>query len=219
MSSRKGGLMYESFYKLSLEKQEAIINAAYDEFGSKSYSMASTNDIAKKAGISKGLIFHYFGNKEGLYIFLMDRAIASIREVTNPILEAPKNDDIISTIMAISTAKIKRVVERPRAGNFLLTLYLRDTPKEILERYRDVMDLQNNYDRLFDAGIAEKLLKPGIDIEIATKLFKWTLLGFSGELVQHIKDLNVDEEKYYMLNEELRRYLTILKDSLFLKEE
>ena len=42
------------------EKKQKIINASIEEF-SKGYSLASTNEIVRKAGVSKGLLFHYFG--------------------------------------------------------------------------------------------------------------------------------------------------------------
>ena len=48
------------------EKQEKIINAALELFASEGYKPTSTSKIAKKAGVSEGLIFRHFGNKEGL---------------------------------------------------------------------------------------------------------------------------------------------------------
>ncbi|MEG2570139.1 MAG: TetR/AcrR family transcriptional regulator [Clostridia bacterium] len=45
-----------------------IIHAATDEFSNKSYDTASLNNICNQNGISKGLIYHYFGNKDDLYL-------------------------------------------------------------------------------------------------------------------------------------------------------
>ncbi|EMV4835388.1 helix-turn-helix transcriptional regulator, partial [Listeria monocytogenes] len=50
------------------EKRLKILEAAMGEFTEKGYQAASTNKICEKAGVSKGLIFHYFGSKEKLYI-------------------------------------------------------------------------------------------------------------------------------------------------------
>lgn len=66
--------MNEQFYKLPEEKQQAIINAALEVFASHEYKRASTDDIAAKAGISKGLLFYYFHNKQSLYLFLYEYA-------------------------------------------------------------------------------------------------------------------------------------------------
>ena len=47
--------------------REDILNAAIDVFGKVGYAAASTNEIVKRAKVSKGLLFHHFTNKEKLY--------------------------------------------------------------------------------------------------------------------------------------------------------
>ena len=49
-----------------------MINAALKIFAINGYKHASTDDIVKEAGISKGLLFHYFDSKIGVYSFLYD---------------------------------------------------------------------------------------------------------------------------------------------------
>jgi len=47
--------------------KQDILHAAIAEFGRVGYRAASTNEIVKKAGVSKGLLFHHFKCKEQLY--------------------------------------------------------------------------------------------------------------------------------------------------------
>jgi len=47
-------------------KQDKILRTALNLFASKGYSATSTSSIAKEAGVSEGLIFKHFKNKEGL---------------------------------------------------------------------------------------------------------------------------------------------------------
>lgn len=47
-------------------KRGNIIGAARTLFREKGYLAASTSEIARRAGTSEGLVFHYFGSKEGL---------------------------------------------------------------------------------------------------------------------------------------------------------
>lgn len=49
--------------------KDKILNAAIEEFGTKSYENASINSICKDNNISKGLIYHYFKNKDELYLY------------------------------------------------------------------------------------------------------------------------------------------------------
>src|SRR5690625_6479862 len=54
------------------KKRDVILNAALKEFSLKGFDSASTNVIAKEAGISKGLMFHYINRKKDLFLFLYD---------------------------------------------------------------------------------------------------------------------------------------------------
>lgn len=67
--------MNEKFFDLKSEKQDRMINAALHLFAVNGYRHASTDDIIKEAGISKGLLFHYFTSKQGLYDFLLDYSV------------------------------------------------------------------------------------------------------------------------------------------------
>ncbi len=57
--------MSERFKELSEEKQLSILRAAIEVFAKYKYKKASTDLIASKAGVSKGLLFYYFHNKKG----------------------------------------------------------------------------------------------------------------------------------------------------------
>ena len=48
------------------EKQERILEAALELFAQEGFKATSTSKVAKRAGVSEGLIFRHFGNKEGL---------------------------------------------------------------------------------------------------------------------------------------------------------
>ena len=49
-------------------RRDAVLNAALKEFVLQGYDNASTNVIAKEAGISKALMFHYVSNKQELFL-------------------------------------------------------------------------------------------------------------------------------------------------------
>lgn len=49
------------------EKEHAIFDAACRVIREKGFHQARISDIAQKAGISYGLVYHYFGSKDNLY--------------------------------------------------------------------------------------------------------------------------------------------------------
>lgn len=65
--------------EFKLEKKLQIIRKSLVLFASKGYHNTSINDIAKTVGMSKGLLYTYFENKETL---LNEVIIASFKEAT-----------------------------------------------------------------------------------------------------------------------------------------
>lgn len=99
--------MNEKFFDLKKEKQDRIINGALKVFGTYDYQHASTDDMVREAGISKGLLFHYFGNKIGVYAFVYEFVIrfwkmeltASIHDDVDPFVVFEKREDARIQIM------------------------------------------------------------------------------------------------------------------------
>lgn len=52
----------------NLQTRRRIIDSALREFSEKSYAEASLNTICSDGGISKGIIYHYFKDKDELYL-------------------------------------------------------------------------------------------------------------------------------------------------------
>jgi AcrR family transcriptional regulator len=67
-------------------KQEKILEAALVLFASEGYAATPTSKIAKKAGVSEGLIFRHFENKQGLLDALMNEAEVRLGEIFGPVL-------------------------------------------------------------------------------------------------------------------------------------
>lgn len=61
-----------TFFNLSNEKKNRIIDAAKDEFIKYSFYDASINRMIKEADISRGAFYMYFENKEDLFIYLIE---------------------------------------------------------------------------------------------------------------------------------------------------
>jgi len=54
------------------EKQGMIIDAALEVFRERGYANARMADIARRAGVSYGLVYHYFGSKEVLFDLIVE---------------------------------------------------------------------------------------------------------------------------------------------------
>ena len=57
------------------ERREQILRCAIAMFGDRPYSAVSTSDLAKEAGVARGLINHYFGTKRDLYLVVVRQMV------------------------------------------------------------------------------------------------------------------------------------------------
>jgi AcrR family transcriptional regulator len=63
------------------EREERMLDAAEAVFGKHGFQAASMDEIARRSGITKALLYQYFGSKEGLYEACVERGRADLFEV------------------------------------------------------------------------------------------------------------------------------------------
>ncbi len=112
----------EKFLALAEEKQKKIIGGAMQIFGGAPYKKASVGDIAKAAGISKGMVFYYFGSKKELYLFLMSFAS---QKIITAYLENPcsENPDFFERVRQAAEVKLGVLSEYPNMLRFLTAVF------------------------------------------------------------------------------------------------
>ena len=57
-------------------KQRALLEAANEVFAEQGFDAAVTKEIARRAGCSESMLFHYFGDKQGIFEQVVSRQIA-----------------------------------------------------------------------------------------------------------------------------------------------
>ncbi|MXQ55848.1 TetR/AcrR family transcriptional regulator [Shimazuella alba] len=110
------------FPNLSTEKQQKIVDTALASFGESGYKRTSIRDIAAEAGISKAMIFHYFGTKKKLYLYLIEYCtntfIREIKHKFNPCIT-----DFFDRIELAGDIKFEAMKKHPAIGTFLWSVY------------------------------------------------------------------------------------------------
>lgn len=133
-------VMNDKFFRLPLEKQQRIINAAYKVFSENSYKKAPMSEIATEGCVSKALLFHYFTNKKELYMYLWANAIEMTREA---IIEYKtlETDDFFEMLKRSLLSKCSLMRDYPHLYVFCLRAYYETDPEiqnSIQENYNDV---------------------------------------------------------------------------------
>lgn len=127
----------EKFENLPEERQEAIVDAGVELFGRCDYQGASTDAIARKAGISKGLLFFYFKNKKEFYLYIMERLMDKVSALVVDD-EFYEIDDFFE-LMLYSASKKKAVFEH--MSPFILDFSIRAFYPE----HKDVKDTMDGW--------------------------------------------------------------------------
>ncbi len=71
------------------ERKKQLLQVALDVFIEKGYYGTSTREIARRAGVSSGLLFHYFSNKDSIYLELVKIGVEEMKIDTEIAMGAP----------------------------------------------------------------------------------------------------------------------------------
>src|SRR5213593_3309452 len=82
-------LMSQPQLEPTLDRRTQILDAALVCFAKRGFHQASMHDISAEAGISVGLIYRYFANKEAVISAMADRHKKEIQEVLERARQAP----------------------------------------------------------------------------------------------------------------------------------
>jgi len=206
--------MFSKFLNLSKEKQERILNASIKEFAQNGFVKASTNEIIKNAGISKGLLFHYFKNKKTLYLFLYDYCLdLCMKEFYNKInMDEP---DIFTKLRECLFVKAKLIMKYPEFFLFIEVAYI-ETQNEVKTDLQLINEsfIISMYAKLFHNIDASKF-KEGLDIEKCINIIIWTIDGFGAAAIKKDKTLVSNKKSYEEAFAEAGVYIDILKNSFY----
>jgi AcrR family transcriptional regulator len=172
-------------------RRTALITAAISEFAGNGYLAASTNRIVQAAGVSKGLLFHYFGDKKGLYLEAVQTCIKELMRRFDERL-GPTSTDLFERLRQYTLAKWSLVEEQPSTFAFLQEA-MTDPPAELRA------DLQaataevaaSTYRQLFQ-GIDTSAFRPGVTVEQAMHLLSWTFDGLGKQYTTLLRQQPLD---------------------------
>ena len=194
------------------DKRLAVLNAAIEVFGKYDYKRASTDLIAVKAGISKGLLFYYFRNKRELYLAAFEYA----RQTTiDFIMDARMGEitDFFEMLAYAGKKKFRLMAENPHVVDFALRSYYSEK-EEVSEDLKafSLREINGSYETYFQKIDFGKF-KDGANPQRILKMLLWMMDGYLHEQQMLGKSLRIPE-----IEEELDRWMDMFK-AIFYREE
>lgn len=195
--------MNDKFFDLKKEKQDRMINAALKVFAMNGYEHASTDDIVREAGISKGLLFHYFLSKIGLYSFIYDYSVKYLMlELSTGVSKG--ETDYFDLVRQIREAELQVMYNYPYMLQFLNESKKENVSEALMATEDKRGVLPHQYNQLMRRADLSHF-KPETDIEKLTKMIELTVQGLMTE-----RFVNGDFQPE-LFGEEIDKYLIMLK--------
>lgn len=173
--------MNEKFFDLKKEKQDRMINAALKLFAENGYRRASTDDMVKEAGISKGLLFHYFGSKLGLYEFVYDYSVKFLTMELSSVLHQEETDFFVLRGQ-IEQAKAAVMKNFPYVQLFLYRASKEDETEALTAITEKRQQLRELYDSMY-SHVDESSVAGGSPDRIR-RMTDYTLNGLLEDLLR-----------------------------------
>lgn len=203
-------MMLPKMKSLDPKRKDAILNAALKEFAAKGFDDASTNVIAKEAGISKGLMFHYVNSKKDLFLFLYDYCTKMIDEEYLNLMKFDEQD-IFEKLRQSYLLQLELIQKYPWIFEFInLSSVTKsdEVNRELEKKTNEKLSLCQ--ETMLDV-VDESKFKDGLDIEKSKQLILWSNIGFTNQVLEDIRNMKTSELDYDHIIAELDGYLDELK--------
>ena len=134
----------KQFKELRDASRQKILDASLELFGTKGYESTTISDIVKSAGISKGLIYHYFESKEDILRKLVDELMTRGDESMDSLFEG----DAKVSLRKVFELFFKEMRENYKTWNLVLNLsvqvnhfqFIHDLAMQKMQAYVMIME-------------------------------------------------------------------------------
>lgn len=172
---------------LEPQRRDAILNAALKEFALQGYDNASTNVIAKEAGISKALMFHYVSSKQELFFVVYDYFSDLIKKEYFDLMNYDEKD-IFKKLRQSYLLQIKLSEKYPFFFEFNKLSHMTNSDEVNKElEIRMSKEHSSCYPKLFD-GIDETNFRKGLNIEKCKQFIFWANVGFTNQILENLRN-------------------------------
>lgn len=110
----------EKIFVEAEKPKEKIFNAAVDLFFTKGFHKTSIRDIANATGMNSAGIYHHFGNKEGLLLFILEQTSQSLLMHQKKVLENAKGLNPLDRFKIYLNSAVQWTLAHPKESKIFL---------------------------------------------------------------------------------------------------
>ncbi|MGL4257391.1 MAG: TetR family transcriptional regulator [Microbacterium sp.] len=151
-----------------------ILDVATAEFAANGYAGARVDEIAARTRTTKRMIYYYFGSKDGLYLAVLERAYAQIRQVERGIqVDQLAPDEALRTIAEATYAHHtthEAFIQLVSIENIHRAEHLRQSETILRENVTAITLLENVIERGVRAGLFREDVD-AVDVHMAISAY------------------------------------------------
>jgi AcrR family transcriptional regulator len=110
----------ERFRKLSIERRDAILNAALDEFAVEGFDAGKLQGVARRARVTKSLLYYYFEDRQDLLSTLFATVMTALKPLIGTVPVAPTPAEYWGWVEALYRRMTAALGERPALLRFIV---------------------------------------------------------------------------------------------------
>ena len=184
--------MRQTFDELPPKRQLQIVNAAMEVFGKNSYKHASTEEIAYRAGISKGLLFYYFKSKQALYEYVYHYCDKQVQQTVAANLQQGC-DDFFELMDRGANAKADLIRRHPAIMDFMMRVWAEQGQQHAEQITSQLQEaVRQNYGQYF-AGVRLDRFRDDVDPLRLHRMLLFMVQGYVAEMQRLGLAPDVDE--------------------------
>lgn len=196
-------------------KQRQVLDAVLKEFAQHGYANASTNRMVQEAGISKGMLFYYFKNKEELFRYALEYSLNYLNQEYVGTLDFSEPDFIVR-FTKITEAKMRAYLKNPLPFTLLANLQINQDAKEMVpDVLKSIEEMRSNELSKLFANVDISLFREDVEAEHVLNLIRWSFAGYTNELITQLENKNlvgIDWEPYV---KDFYEFLGVLRKILY----
>lgn len=174
--------------------REALLHAAREFFSRRDFRAVSLREIAARAGVNPAMVHYYFGDKEGLYVAMVEGSIATVLDQLPSLPEDPQGP---ADLRGFLRAYVRLLASDPWLPNLVVREVLFGEAgfrRRFVERFP--LRIAEGLGRLIAAEQAAGRLRRDLDPRLATlSLISMAVFPFvAGPVVEQLWGEHPDPE-------------------------
>lgn len=152
--------------------RQKILSAAMEEFGSQEYENVTMDCICAKHNISKGMMYHYYSNKDELFLACVQDTFHALKDYIEENAKEPDGCNALEAIRKFFMLREHFIEHNPQCRRIFERAVFHP-PKHLAEQinllHKPITQLNQGY---MKDVVAHMTLRPGVNPDSVTRLLE-----------------------------------------------